>query len=103
MGNPCLCYLCITVLNLFTMQKVIRKSPNVPKHLLKPFIASLIMGGVAYGMWRLTAAVTGSRLVQCTLPIAVAASCICDFWSLPCALLPMTTACSCQRGRKLQS
>ena len=72
-GTLC-CYLCITVLNLFTMQKVIRKSPNVPKHLLKPFIASLIMGGVAYGMWRLTAAVTGSRLVQCALPIAVAAA-----------------------------
>ena len=72
-GTLC-CYLCITVLNLFTMRKVIRKSPNVPKHLLKPLLASLIMGGVAYGAWRLTAAVTASRLVQCALPIALAAA-----------------------------
>ena len=32
------------------------------------------MGGVAYGAWRLTAAVTASRLVQCALPIALAAA-----------------------------
>lgn len=72
-GTLC-CYLCITVLNLFTMRKVIRKAPNVPKHLLKPLLAALIMGGVAYGGWRLTASVTASMLMQCALPIALAAA-----------------------------
>ena len=35
-------------------------------------IASLVMGAVAYGGWRLTAAVTDSSLIQCALPIALA-------------------------------
>ena len=70
-GTLC-CYLCITVLNIFTMRKVIRKAPSVSKHLLKPLIASLVMGAVAYGGWRLTAAVTDSSLIQCALPIALA-------------------------------
>ena len=54
------------------MRKVIRKAPSIPKNLLKPFLAALVMGVVAFGSWKLTAMVTSSRLLQCALPILLA-------------------------------
>ena len=70
-GTLC-CYLSITILNIFAMRKVIHKAPSIPKNLLKPFLAALVMGIVAFGSWKLTAMVTSSRLLQCALPILLA-------------------------------
>lgn len=70
-GTLC-CYLCITILNLFTMHKVIRKAPSIPLNLLKPLIASLAMGVVAFGAWKLMALITSSRLLLCAVPIVLA-------------------------------
>lgn len=71
-GTLC-CYLSITVLNLYAIQKVIRNAPSIPKNLVKPLLAALAMGLVAFGSWKLVALVTASRLLQCALPIAAAA------------------------------
>lgn len=71
-GTLC-CYLSITVLNIFAMKKVIRKAPSIPKNLVKPLVAALVMGLAAFGVWKLVAMVTASRLMQCALPILAAA------------------------------
>ncbi len=71
-GTLC-CYVCITILNLFTMRKVIRRTPAVTKNLIKPLVASLLMGAVAFGIWKLLSMGISSRLLLCGVPIAAAA------------------------------
>lgn len=71
-GTLC-CYLCITILNLYTMRRMMRHAPNVLRHLIKPMIASVLMGAVALVSWKLLGHVTASRLVLCGGPIALAA------------------------------
>ncbi len=70
-GTLC-CYLSITILNLFAMRLVLKDSPNVLKNLFKPFLASLCMGAVAYGVWTLAAGMTQSALILCALPVLAA-------------------------------
>lgn len=70
-GTLC-CYLSITILNVFAMHKVIKKAPNITKNLVKPLLGSLIMGVVTFGVWKLVASVTTSRLLNCALPVMVA-------------------------------
>ena len=67
-----LCFLCIAVLNLFSMRRVMENPPAIVKNLLKPFLAAAIMGVCVYGALRLLVKVgIGSRLILCGLPIAV--------------------------------
>jgi stage V sporulation protein B len=69
-----LCYLCITVLNLFTMRKVLSDPPAIVKHMLRAFLAAALMGACAWGTWKGLQVLLGtdmSALIACAVPIAV--------------------------------
>lgn len=70
-GTLC-CYVCITVLNLYTMRKCVRKAPDLVRCMFLPFVASVLMGGATFGAWKLLSLVTHSRIVLCGGPIVVA-------------------------------
>ena len=70
-GTLC-CYLSITILNIFSMRKVIRTAPGIIRNLAKPALAAAIMGVATFLCSKLVSAVTGNRLLGCGLPIAVA-------------------------------
>jgi stage V sporulation protein B len=67
-----ICFLCIAVLNVFSMRRVMENPPAIVKNLIKPFAAAAIMGGFVRGTLYLlqTMGIT-SRLILCGLPIAV--------------------------------
>ena len=66
------CFLCIAVLNLFSMRRVLQDPPAIVKNLLKPFLAASIMGVCVYGALQLLVkAGISSRLILCGLPIVV--------------------------------
>ena len=74
LGGPIgslLCHVTITVLNLITMRRCIRHCPAVLKNLIRPLLAALIMGAVAYGCWYGLQMFTSSRIVLCGGPVAV--------------------------------
>ena len=74
LGTPIgslLCYLCITVLNLFTMRKVLKNPPAIVKNMLRAFLAAAIMGGCAWGVWWLLRGHVGT-LLSCAVPVGVA-------------------------------
>jgi stage V sporulation protein B len=77
LGTPIgslLCYLCITVLNLFTMRRVLRDPPAIVKHMLRAFLAAALMGGCAFGAWKGLQFAFGenfSRLLSCAVPVMV--------------------------------
>ena len=66
------CFLCIAVLNVFSMRRVMDNPPAIVKNLIKPFAAAAIMGAFVRGSLYLlqTLGIT-SRLILCGLPIAV--------------------------------
>lgn len=69
-----MCYVCISVLNLFSIRKVFRRPPAVLRNLLRSVLAALIMGAAAYGSWRgIVALFHGSpnRIIACAVPILV--------------------------------
>ena len=70
-GTLC-CYLSIAILNIFSMKKVLKKAPGIARNLVKPFLASAIMGMFTFGAWKLVGLLTSSHLVQCAVPILVA-------------------------------
>jgi len=67
-----ICFLCIAVLNVFSMRRVLENPPAIVKNLIKPFAAAAIMGAFVRGTLYLlqTLGVT-SRLILCGLPIVV--------------------------------
>ncbi len=77
LGTPIgslLCYLCITILNLFTMRRVLSDPPAIVKHMLRAFLASALMGACAWGTWKGVVRLLGtdvSSLIACAVPIAV--------------------------------
>ena len=75
LGTPIgslLCYLCITVLNLFAMGRVLKHPPAIVKNALRSCLAAAIMGALTYGTWlALTKLGIGSRVILCGAPIAV--------------------------------
>jgi len=79
LGTPIgsiLCYLCITVLNLFSLRRVMKEPPAIAKNVLRPLLAALIMGAAAYGCWYGLKLLLGegmSRIIACGVPIAVGA------------------------------
>lgn len=71
-----LCYLCISILNLFAIRKVIPQRPSIAKNVLRPLIPALIMGAAAYGSWsglHLMMKGDGSteRLILCAVPVLI--------------------------------
>ncbi len=70
-----ICYVVITVLNLFTMSRVFPHPPAIVKNLLKSVVAACIMGVAAFGSWQGLLYLTGgnlSRVIACAVPILVA-------------------------------
>ena len=75
LGTPIgslLCYLCITVLNLFAMRRVLEHPPAIVKNVLRACCAAAFMGVLTYGAWwGLSALGITSRVVLCGAPILV--------------------------------
>ena len=78
LGTPIgslLCYLCITVLNLFAMSRVLKHPPAIVKNVLRSVLAAAIMGVLTFGAWwGLTKLGITSRVILCGLPICVGAA-----------------------------
>jgi stage V sporulation protein B len=67
-----LCFLCIAVLNVFSMRRVLEDPPAIVKNLIKPFAAAAIMGVFVYGtLYLLRSLGFTSRLILCGVPICV--------------------------------
>ena len=67
-----LCFLCIAVLNVFSMRRVMENPPAIVKNLIKPFAAAAIMGICVTGSLQLLIKLGfTSRLILCGAPIAV--------------------------------
>jgi stage V sporulation protein B len=67
-----LCFLCIAVLNVFSMRRVMENPPAIVKNLFKPFLAAAIMGVCVYSALQLLVKLgISSRLILCGLPIGV--------------------------------
>ena len=67
-----LCFLCIAVLNVFSMRRVMENPPAIVKNLIKPFAAAAIMGAFVRGaLYLLQSLGITSRLILCGLPVAV--------------------------------
>jgi len=67
-----ICFLCIAVLNIFSMRRVLEDPPAIVKNLLKPFLAAVLMGVCVYGTLQLLMKLGfDSRLILCGLPICV--------------------------------
>ncbi len=77
LGTPIgtlLCYLCITVLNLFSIARVFPHPPGILRNLGKACLAALIMGVFTYGAWQGLVLLSGGtlhRIIACAVPIAV--------------------------------
>ena len=77
LGTPIgslLCYLCITVLNLFTIKKVLPEAPAIVRNMLRSIGAAILMGIAVFGSWYGVITVLGrnvSRIIACGAPIAV--------------------------------
>ena len=77
LGTPIgslLCYLAITVLNLFSMKRVLPNAPNVLRNIGKSLLAAVIMGIAVYGTWQGLIALLGtgmSRVIVCGVPIVI--------------------------------
>ena len=69
-----LCYLCITILNLFTMRRVLQDPPAIVKHMLRSFLAAALMGACAWGAWQGLQLLLGtdlSALIGCAISIGI--------------------------------
>ena len=66
------CFLVYMVLNLFTMRRIMDNPPRVFKSIWKSGVAAIVMGVVAFGVYRLMAMFVGSVAVCCLGAIAAA-------------------------------
>lgn len=64
-----LCYLCIGILNLFSMRRVISSPPAIARNMLRPLLPALLMGVAAYGSWWALSRVFSSSLILCAVPV----------------------------------
>ena len=77
LGTPIgslLCYLCITVLNLFTIKRVLPEAPAIVRNMLRSVTSAVLMGIVVFGSWYGIITLLGrnvSRIIACGAPIAV--------------------------------
>ena len=99
LGTPIgslLCYFSITVLNIFTVRRVLPDAPAIVKNMLRSALAAIIMGIFTFGAWYgLKYLGISSRVILCGAPIAVGAViyllCAIKFKSITredCLLLP---------------
>ena len=68
-----LCYLCITILNLFTIRKRLPQAPAIVKNMGRSILSALIMGIVVFITQYALTALLGdvSRVILCGVPIVV--------------------------------
>ena len=67
-----LCYIAISILNIFSIRSLLKNPPAILKNLVRPFLAALVMGIFVLGTFLgLKALGTTSRLILCALPILV--------------------------------
>ena len=75
LGTPIgilVCYVSISILNLYSLRTLLKNPPAVLRNLLRPFLSAAIMGAVVYGAYRsLTALGLTSRLMLCALPVCL--------------------------------
>ena len=65
-------YMAISALNLFSMRRLLEEPPAVMKNLVRPFLASAVMGVFVLGVFLgLKALNIQSSLILCVLPIGV--------------------------------
>ena len=74
-GTVC-CYLCITSLNLFAMDRCIAEPPHMIRNMLKPLISAGLMSAAVFLVYRLLGSVftlesTLGKLLLCAVPILV--------------------------------
>jgi stage V sporulation protein B len=72
-----MCYICITVLNLFSMRKILPHPPAILRSVLRSVLAALIMGAATFGTWQGILHLLGegtSRVITCGCPIMVGAA-----------------------------
>ena len=66
------CFLCIALLNVFSMRRVLDNPPAIIKNLVRPFAAAALMGAFVSGALQLLVKIgITSRLILCGLPICV--------------------------------
>ena len=67
-----LCYLAITVLNIYSIRTMLEHPPAILKNLIRSFLSAFIMGIFVFAAFTgLKAIGIGSRLILCALPIGV--------------------------------
>ena len=69
-GTVC-CYACITALNFLAMRRI-TELPSFRRTMLKPIIASAVMGAIAYGAYAVLSRIIGSQKLCCLGAICVA-------------------------------
>ena len=74
-GTVC-CYICITTLNLFAMNRCIKEPPHMLRNMLKPLTCAVIMCGAVVGVYALLSNVfslssTLGKLILCGGPVMV--------------------------------
>ena len=68
-----ICYVVITCLGLFAIRRVLRHPPRLVQNLLKPAVASILMGVVAFGVNRLCLALDLPLVLRTAASIGLAA------------------------------
>ena len=68
-----ICYVVITCLDLFAIRRVLRRPPRLVQNLLKPAVASILMGVVAFGVNRLCLALDLPLVLRTAASIGLAA------------------------------
>ncbi len=67
-----LCYIAISLLNIYSIRHLLEHPPAIVKNLLRPFLSAATMGIFVYGALTVLKALhITSRLILCGLPIAV--------------------------------
>jgi len=68
-----LCYLCISILNVFALKRVVKEKPALLSNFLRPLLPAVIMGVLVYGCYFCLTEVLhiGSNLILCGVPIVV--------------------------------
>ena len=66
------CYIIISGLNVFAMRRVLRRPPRLLQNLVKPALAAVLMGAVAFGVDRLCLALNLPLLLRTAASIGIA-------------------------------